>query len=47
MLQRVYIVAAPESDAAEGGRTDIRIWVEDLANSERAHKDSTFHGSGE
>ncbi|WP_425051439.1 cytochrome c oxidase accessory protein CcoG [Psychromarinibacter sp. S121] len=47
MLQRVYVVAAPDSEAADGGRTDIRIWVEDLANGERAYKDSTFHGSGE
>ena len=43
-LQRVYIVAAPGSDPAEDERTDIRFWVEDLTNGDRAYTDTLFNG---
>ncbi len=43
-LQRVYVVAAPGSDPAEAERTDIRFWVEDLTNGDRAYTDTIFNG---
>ena len=43
-LQRVYVVAAPGSDPAEAERTDIRFWVEDLTNGDRAYTDTLFNG---
>lgn len=43
-LQRVYVVAPAESDAAESERIDIRIWAEDMTNSERVFKDTIFNG---
>jgi cytochrome c oxidase accessory protein FixG len=43
-LQRVYVVAAPGSDPAEDERTDIRFWVEDLTNGDRAYTDTLFNG---
>ncbi|MBO6882267.1 MAG: cytochrome c oxidase accessory protein CcoG [Marivita sp.] len=43
-LQRVYVVAAPRSDPAEDERTDIRFWVEDLTNGDRAYTDTLFNG---
>jgi len=44
-LTRVYVLAPPGSDAAEGGRADIRFWVEDLQSGERVYTDSTFIGT--
>jgi len=43
-LTRVYVLAPPDSPAAEGDRTEIRFWVEDLVNGERVYKDNTFIG---
>ncbi|WP_439121779.1 cytochrome c oxidase accessory protein CcoG [Marivita sp.] len=43
-LQRVYVVAAPGSDPAQDERSDIRFWVEDLTNGDRAYTDSIFNG---
>ncbi len=45
-LQRVYVTAAPDSPAAEGDRTDLRIWVEQVGETLRAHEDTTFIGRG-
>ena len=44
LLQRVYVIAPKGSGPAESAVTDIRFWVEDLSNGERASKDSTFNG---
>jgi polyferredoxin len=44
LLQRVYVIAPKGSEPAESAVTDIRFWVEDLSNGERAFKDSTFNG---
>ncbi|HBS49668.1 MAG TPA: cytochrome c oxidase accessory protein CcoG [Rhodobacteraceae bacterium] len=44
LLQRLYVMAAPGSDPANSERTEIRLWVEDLTNGERAFKDTTFNG---
>ena len=43
-LQKVYIVAPPNSDPAEAERSDVRIWIEDLTNGDRAYKDTIFNG---
>jgi len=43
-LQRVYLVAAPGSDAAQAERSDVRLWIEDTLNGERAYKDTIFNG---
>ena len=43
-LQRVYVIAPPGSEPADGDITSLRFWVEDLTNGERAYKDSTFNG---
>ncbi|WP_415639328.1 cytochrome c oxidase accessory protein CcoG, partial [Paracoccus nototheniae] len=43
-LQRVYVTAPPGSDAATRDRTDLRLWVEDLGNADRAHQDAVFNG---
>ncbi|AVO38300.1 cytochrome c oxidase accessory protein CcoG [Pukyongiella litopenaei] len=45
-LQRVYVVAPQGSAPASGGLTDFRFWIEDLTNSDRAHKDTVFSGKG-
>ena len=43
-LQRVNILAPPGSLPAQQERTEIRFWVEDLGNGDRASADSTFNG---
>ncbi|MEM9639097.1 MAG: 4Fe-4S dicluster domain-containing protein, partial [Pseudomonadota bacterium] len=47
LLQRVYVIAPRGSDPAEASRTDLRFWVEDLSNGDRAYKDSSFSGKGD
>ncbi|WP_239032627.1 cytochrome c oxidase accessory protein CcoG [Leisingera sp. NJS201] len=47
LLQRVYIVAPKGSAPSQAGSTPVRIWVEDLINGERAHKDTSFNGTGD
>ena len=44
MLQRLYLVAGPESLAAKSEHSTVRLWVEDAINGERAHKDTVFNG---
>ncbi|MFK7869115.1 MAG: cytochrome c oxidase accessory protein CcoG [Roseobacter sp.] len=46
-LQRVYVIAPPASPPAQGERTEIRFWIEDLTNGDRAYNDSSFVGRGE
>jgi hypothetical protein len=46
LLQRVYVIAPANSGPAEGGLIDIRFWIEDLTNGDRAYKDSNFTGKG-
>ncbi|WP_237072839.1 cytochrome c oxidase accessory protein CcoG [Pseudaestuariivita rosea] len=45
-LQRVYVSARPGSPAATGASTDLRLWVEDLASTDRAYRDTNFTGRG-
>jgi cytochrome c oxidase accessory protein FixG len=41
---RVYVVARPQDPASTQETTDLRFWVEDVENGERAHRDSVFNG---
>ncbi|SLN10676.1 Ubp3 associated protein Bre5 [Roseovarius albus] len=43
-LQRVYLVAPAGSDPASAETTNVRLWVEDVENGERASKDTVFNG---
>jgi cytochrome c oxidase accessory protein FixG len=45
-LQRVYVIAPDGAPPSQAHRTEFRFWVEDIANGERAHKDTTFNGKG-
>jgi cytochrome c oxidase accessory protein FixG len=47
LLQRVYLIAPASSDPAAADRTDIRFWIEDLTNGDRAYQDSSFVGRGD
>jgi cytochrome c oxidase accessory protein FixG len=42
-LQRVYVMAPKGSAPADSERVDLRIWVEDNSNGDRAYKDTVFH----
>lgn len=46
-LQRVYILARPNDPAAEIDSTPVRLWVEDVAEGERASVGTVFNGIGE
>lgn len=46
-LQRVYIMARPNDPAAEIDSTPVRLWVEDVAEGERASVGTVFNGIGE
>jgi cytochrome c oxidase accessory protein FixG len=43
-LQRVYVLAEPNSAAASAERTGFRFWLEDVETNTRTHQDSTFFG---
>ena len=43
-LQRVYVIAPPQTAAAAAPRSDLRFWVEDLRSGERAYGDTIFNG---
>ncbi|MBO9451770.1 cytochrome c oxidase accessory protein CcoG [Tropicibacter sp. R16_0] len=45
-LQRVYIVAPKDAGPSNTGSTDVRIWIEDTSNGDRAFKDTNFNGKG-
>ena len=44
LLQRVFVTAPSGSDPATAEFTDLRFWIEDLTNGDRAFKDTTFNG---
>jgi cytochrome c oxidase accessory protein FixG len=43
-LQRVYVIAPGGAEPSQSERTEIRFWVEDLTNGDRAHTDTIFNG---
>lgn len=45
--QRVYVEAAPGSEAAREDRTDLRLWVADTEGKDRVHHDTVFNGKDE
>ena len=44
LQQRLYIEAAPETEAAQEDRTDLRLWVSRVGGTERVHHDTVFNG---
>jgi len=44
LLQRVFVTAPSGSDPAAAEFTDLRFWIEDLTNGDRAFKDTIFNG---
>ncbi|WP_373281651.1 cytochrome c oxidase accessory protein CcoG [Litoreibacter roseus] len=44
LIQRIYVTARPEDPAASRDRTDLRLWVEDVQNGDRAGRATTFNG---
>ncbi len=44
MQQRVYLTAAPGSEAATEDRSEVRIWVEENGTTNRVHQDTVFNG---
>jgi cytochrome c oxidase accessory protein FixG len=45
-MQRLYVMAPVGAAPAASEVTDLRIWVEDLTNGDRAFKDTVFNGKG-
>jgi hypothetical protein len=46
MSQRVYLTAAPDSQAATRDRTEVRFWIEEKGTTNRVHHDTIFNGKG-
>ncbi|EEW26968.1 cytochrome c oxidase accessory protein CcoG [Rhodobacter ferrooxidans] len=44
LSQRLYVEAAPGSEAAKSDRTELDIWVEDVGGTTRVHHDTIFNG---
>ncbi len=44
--QKVYVIAAPGTEAAKEKRTDIRLWVEDVESGKKVYHDTIFNGNG-
>ncbi|WP_107495006.1 cytochrome c oxidase accessory protein CcoG [Thalassobius sp. I31.1] len=43
---RVYLTVGEDADAASAALTDMRIWITDEGNGDRAHADTVFNGRG-
>jgi hypothetical protein len=43
-MQRVYVTARPNSQAANRDRTEFRFWVEDQLSGDRTFGDTVFNG---
>ena len=44
ILQRVYVTARPQDQAASQGSTPLRLWVEDLKSGDTASQATIFNG---
>ena len=42
--QRVFLEAAPGSEAATEDRTAVRLWIADTEGKDRVHHDTVFNG---
>ncbi len=47
LLQRVYVIAPAGSEAALAHRSDLKLWVEDLSNTDRSSRATVFNGKGQ
>jgi len=45
--ERVYVIAPGGSAPAGAEATDVRIWIEDTSNGDRAYRDTVFNGRGQ
>lgn len=46
LIQRIHVSAGKNTPAATGETEPVRIWVEDMGNGDRIHKDTVFNGKG-
>ena len=46
MQVRLYLTAPVATAAAEAPVTELRLWIEDQGNGDRAHADTHFNGTG-
>ena len=46
MQLRLYLTAPVATEAAEAPVTELRLWIEDQANGDRAYADTHFNGTG-
>ncbi len=44
LAKRIYIEAAPESEAATEERSQVRLWISDAGSTSRVHHDTIFFG---
>jgi len=44
ILQRVYVTAAPQTEASTADMMQLRLWVEDTGTGDRASKATSFNG---
>jgi len=44
LLQRVFVTAPAGSEPASAEFTNLRFWIEDLTNGDRAFNDTKFNG---
>jgi polyferredoxin len=44
ILQRVYVTAAPQTEASTADMTQLRLWIEDTGTGDRASKATSFNG---
>ncbi len=47
LATRVYIEAAPGSEAASAERSEVRLWISDTKSTSRVHHDTIFFGKGD
>ena len=46
LILRTYVTATKDSVFAQAHSSELRFWIEDLANGDRVHVDTTFNGKG-
>jgi cytochrome c oxidase accessory protein FixG len=44
LQQRLYVEAAPGTEAADDARTELRLWVSRVGGTERVYHDTVFNG---
>ena len=46
LTQRLYVTAPAGSSSATAERSDIRLWISDIAGDDRVSADTVFNGTG-